>query len=115
MAQHTAKRRGIVKGVRESWEYPEQTDVEMEEPPTEKQMAEHRARMKGHKGMKDGAAPVADGPSKPHGRSHHVTVPKEVGSEFGVGDAVELEQTLRHYGKWRPGGGAHKADEEKEK
>jgi hypothetical protein len=103
------KRRGLVKGVRESYEDPEQTDVEMEEPPTAKQMAEHHARMK--KGAKDGATvPVGDGSSKPHGHSHHITVPKHVGAEFGVGDAVEMEQTLRHYGKWRPGGG--KRDEE---
>jgi hypothetical protein len=99
-----------VKGVRESYEDPEQTDVEMEEPPTEKQMAEHHARIKGAKG-KDGKAQLGvDVGSKPHGRSHHITVPKHIGSEFGVGDAVEMEQTLRHYGRWRPGGG--KRDEE---
>ena len=96
MAQHTVKKRGIVKGVRESWDGDGNADVEMEEPPTTKQMAEHRARMKGGNA---GGAMVGDG--KPHGRSHSTSMPMHTAAQFSIGDPVEMETTLRHYGPQR--------------
>ena len=98
--EHRQVKHGVVKGVRESWDDPTMAEVEMDEPPTAKQMAEHRARQKAAKKGKGqaGAVPVGEGPGKPHGRSHHITMPKHVASHFGIGHPVELEQTLRHFG-----------------
>lgn len=81
--EHTSKRRGTVKGVSENYSDPDMADVEMEEPPTAEQRTEHK------KNKFSG---------EPHGKRHSMTMPHEHAGHFKVGDPVELEQTLRHFG-----------------
>lgn len=101
MAEHTTKRRGVVKGIRDAWDDSDQAEIEMCEPPTAKQLAEHKARMKASKTGKGSPNMVmADAPhGKPEGRRHHISVPKNIGSQFKLGESVEMETTLRHFGK----------------
>jgi len=104
--QHTMRHHGVVKSVRESYEDPEMADVEVEEPPTAKQRAEHAKAAKG-----------AGIFGKPNGRRHTHTMPKDTASHFAVGDAVEMEHTLRHYGRRRKSqadGGEREAEKGKE-
>jgi hypothetical protein len=106
--QHTMRHHGVVKSVRESYEDPDLADVEIEEPPTAKQRAEHKK-------MQDKGPPMVHGPG---GRRHTHTMPKDTASHFALGDAVEMEHTLRHYGRRRKSqadGGERKGEEEQEK
>ena len=82
--EHTTKKRGTVKGSRESYSDPDMVDVEMEEPPTDEQKKDHK-KNKLH--------------GEPHGHGHTMTMPHERAGHFKVGDSVELEQTMRHFGK----------------
>ena len=94
VAEHTTKRRGVVKGIREEWDDKTKACIEIEEPPTAKQMAEHKARKKKGAASDMGSVTVA-----PHGPSQSVSVPKDVAADFAIGETVEVETTLRHFGK----------------
>lgn len=84
--QHTMRRHGVVKGVTAAYDDPDQADVEVEEPPTKKDLAEHKKM---------------GGSGKPHGRRHTHRMPKDTSSHFAIDDAVEMEHTIRHYGRRR--------------
>lgn len=85
--QHTRRMRGVVKGVHEAYDEPSEADVEVEMPPTAADRERH-GPMHGE---------------KVHGRSHSHRMPKDVSGHFGIGDAVEVEQTIRHFGRRRHG------------
>jgi len=82
--EHTMKRRGVIKSIGEDYDDPSMARIEMEEPPTEKEKANHKKHGFG---------------GAPHGRSHTHKMPKDHAAHFAVDDPVELEQTLRHFGR----------------
>lgn len=80
--EHTYKRHGVVKGLREDYDDKNLVGVEFEEPapPAKKRSPKSPGMV-----------------SMP--RSHTVPMPREKAKHFAVGDAVEYEATLRHFGK----------------
>lgn len=100
--QHTRRLHGVVKNVGQAYDDPDMADVEVEEPPSDKDRADHKKmKMSG----------------KPHGHRHTHRMPKDVASHFAVDDAVEMEHTLRHYGRRRhsQADGGEREGKEKEK
>lgn len=90
MAEHTGKLHGVVKGITQDWGTKKgMYALEIEEPPTAEQKAQHQ-KMKGKGDVS---------PGLPSGSSTRHPVPVEVAQQFAVGDPVEVETTIRHFGK----------------
>lgn len=93
--EHSRKEHGVVKGSHEHYSDKSLCEIEVELPAKKSEKKPKKGEV-----VLPGFAP-----------SRHVTVPKEASRHYAIGDAVEVETTIRHFGKKgnRPGAGEEKS------
>lgn len=88
--EHSSKVRGKVKGLHEDYDDKSNVAIEVELPPKRPSAPKGK---KGKKGEKDAPMLAEYRPTT------RCCIPREQAADFAIGDPVEIETVVRHFGK----------------